>query len=340
LSNAIELTCLRGLSGDRAVLIGSAPAKALATASFADILDESTGRGYQRRLNAQHSLDFRRYIQRTGSTTIPLTFNLRHADGNQWRLDDIGSGLARLTIGAGAKALAQVDCQHRLGHLADLCVPLPFMIFLHLTEREEVEVFGVINGKAKGLSTSLLDFHQVTLCEDLARDRPEIYLALLLRNEPSSPWHRQLDLGGTSVSGMARRASLRTMQKALKRLVAPALKRADGDIDGASALALDFWKAVTTVLPAQWAAPRRHMLTKGVGVYALTQIAADLVSEMPKGVSSARQHFESSLFDFAPLFDWSTTGPLSGLGGESGVASAVALLRSARQRPTLRLAHG
>jgi hypothetical protein len=31
------------------------------------------------------------------------------------------------------------------------------MCFLGLTEREEMEVFNVINSKAKGLSTSLLD---------------------------------------------------------------------------------------------------------------------------------------------------------------------------------------
>ena len=51
--------------------------------------------------------------------------------------------------------MAQVDCQHRLGHLSDLPIMLPFMCFIGLTEREEMEVFNVINSKAKGLSTSL-----------------------------------------------------------------------------------------------------------------------------------------------------------------------------------------
>lgn len=340
-AEAIQLTCLRGMSGHRAVLTGSAPARALAAISFADVLDEDSGRGYQRRLNVQHSLDFRRYIQRPGSTTIPLTFNLRQSPAPRWQLAELGDQLVRLRIEPGARAFAQVDCQHRLGHLADLDLSLPFMIFLDLSEREEMEVFSVINGKAKGLSTSLLDFHQSALCDDLAHDRPEIYVALLLRNEPSSPWHRQLDLGGTSFSGMGRRASLRTMQKALKRFVSPALKQTGGNVDAAAGLALEYWKAVAAVLPVQWAAPRNHMLTKGVGVYALTQIAADMVAEIPPGsLSGARRFFESCLSDFAPSFDWSSAGPLRGLGGESGVASAVAMLRSWRQRPTLRLAHG
>ena len=53
---------------------------------FADVLDEASGRGYQRRLNSRHSLDFRRYVQEPGSTTIPLTFNLRGNDGDDWRI--------------------------------------------------------------------------------------------------------------------------------------------------------------------------------------------------------------------------------------------------------------
>lgn len=339
MSGHISLTCLKGMSGQRAVLIGSAPARTLAGISFPDVLDEDSGLGYQRRLNVQHSLDFRRYIQRPGSTTIPLTFNLREENA-RCAIDERGGDVVHLRVEAGMRALAQVDCQHRLGHLADLDIALPFMIFLYLTQREEMEVFGVINGKAKGLSTSLLDYHQAVLCDDLASDRPEIYVALLLRNEPSSPWHHQLDLGGNSFSGMGRRASLRTMQKALKRFVPAALERTGGDIDAAAALALDFWKAVAFVLQAEWTSPRRHMITKGIGVYALTQIAADLIRDMPPSAGPARRYFESRLSDFVPYIDWSSTGPLRGLGGEAGVSSAISILRAARQRASLRLVNG
>ena len=92
--------------------------------------------------------------------------------------------------------MAQVDCQHRLGHLGDLPIPLPFMCFIGLTEREEMEVFSVINGKAKGLSTSLLDYHAAQLAESLAQERPELFIALQLNSIEGSPWFRQLNLGG------------------------------------------------------------------------------------------------------------------------------------------------
>jgi DNA sulfur modification protein DndB len=66
------------------------------------------------------------------------------------------------------KALVQVDCQHRLGYLSDVDVSLPFMTFLGLDEREEMEIFSVINSKARGLSNSLLDYHEASLAGDLA----------------------------------------------------------------------------------------------------------------------------------------------------------------------------
>src|ERR1700712_3829263 len=117
----VVFECMRGRSLERSVLIGFAPARLLYISSFADVLDEVSGRGYQRRLNSRHSLDFRRYVKRPGSATIPLTFNLRGRDGDGWHVERDGSSVL-LRLDAGARPLAQVDCQHRLGHLSDLDV--------------------------------------------------------------------------------------------------------------------------------------------------------------------------------------------------------------------------
>jgi DNA sulfur modification protein DndB len=318
--------------------MGFAPARELCRLSFADVLDEDTGRGYQRRLNAHHSLDFRRYIQRKNSTTIPLTFNLRPRADSAWRVIDNDQRTATLELATGVgKLLSQVDCQHRLGHLSDLDTELPFMCFVGLSEREEMEIFSVINGKARGLSTSLLDFHDAQLAADLGRDRPELYVALFLKNEPTSPWFQQLDLGGASTSGMARRASLRTLQKAVKRFLTKTRLTRAGQADVAARAVLDFWSAVTVALPEQWAHPRKHLITKGIGVYALMDLAADLWSEAPAGVVPDKRYFAAALMDFAGEFDWTTDGPLKGLGGESGVKAAVAQLRAARRKSKLKV---
>jgi DNA sulfur modification protein DndB len=332
-----QIRCMTGRSAGRDVILGFAAASLLHRLSFADVLNEDTLRGYQRRLNSQHSLDFRRYIQLPASSTIPLTFNLRPERSNVWRLREAGAGCAILEVDPDdLKVLAQVDCQHRIGNLADSDLELPFMSFIGLTDREEMEIFNVINSKARGLSSSLLDFHDAQLTADLGADRPELYIALSLRHEPTSPWHRQLDLGG-STSGLARRASLRTIQKAVKRFLARTRVLDSESIDTASHIVLDFWTALVTVLPVQWSNPRKHLLTKGVGVYALMELAADLYGELKPGRVCDRKYFAAALSDFAIDFDWTTDGPLRGLGGEGGVKSAVEMVRAARRSSRLRI---
>lgn len=320
-----------GQSAGREVFLGFAPASALHALSFADVLDEETGCGYQRRPNLQHSLDFRHYIQRAGSTTIPLTFNARPRSDGGWRLLRLVHG-ARLTIHRDAgRVLARVDCQHRLGYLHDLDVSLPFMCFLGLTERDEMEIFSVINSKARGLSASLLDYHAAGLTTDLAAERPELYIALHLHNDDRSPWYRQLDLGGHSTSGLRRRASLRTMQKATKRFLAQTSLLRKVPVAAAAEVVLAFWAAVAQVLDEAWREPRKHLLTKGVGVYALMTLAGDLVLEAPNPSKLDRSHFVAGFADLLPQIDWTNNGSLKGLGGEAGVREAIGLLRTLRR---------
>lgn len=333
----IILDCQVGNSAARPVLLGFAPASLLYSLSFADVLNEDTGKGYQRRFNAKHSQDFRRYIREPAAATLPLTFNLRPDCDDRWRVAELERGRAQLIIEESAgKILAQVDCQHRLGYLGDLDISLPFMCFLGLDVSEEMEVFNIINSKAKGLSTSLLDFHDAQLSQDLAKERPEIFIALYLNSEASSPWHRQLDLGGSTTSGLQRRASLRTMQKAIKRFLAATRILDLHPTEHAAAVVLNYWQAVAEVLPDQWAKPRKHVLNKGVGVYALMDIAADIYGETRNRPASDPSLFANALLDFADQVDWSNEGPFKGLGGEGGVRIAVDYLRGARQAARLK----
>lgn len=332
-----SLVCQVGRSAQRQVLLGFARASLLHRISMPDVLDESTGQGYQRRFNSSHSLDFRRYIREPGSTTIPLTFNLRPRSDNAWRLVEDGHGLGRIEIDpAAGPVMAQVDCQHRLGHLADLDIELPFMCYLGLTMEEEMAVFTVINRKAKGLSRSLLDFHDARLCEDLANDRPELFIALCLSNDQASPWCGLLDVGGNKVSGMTRKASLRTLQKAVRRFLNRSAILKQRSVEEAARVVLDFWVAVSVAMRDDWAKPRGSLLAKGVGVYALMDIAADMWREKECGLT--RDLMIAQLSDLAADVDWSSDGPLKGLGGESGVAAAVAQLRAIRSRATIKAA--
>lgn len=341
-SERIVIDCLRGLSAHRPVLLGFASSDLLSRLSFPDILDEDSGRGYQRPFNERHSQDFRRYIKEADSATIPLTLNLRGASQEQWQVHDLPDGRARLEIGRDAgKIMAQVDCQHRLGHLGDLPISLPFMCFIGLTEREEMEIFSIINGKAKGLSTSLLDYHDAQLRDALAEERPELFIALQLNSLENSPWQKRLNLGGKTTSGLKRIVSLRMMQQAIYEFLKATKLASKEPIEQVVQIILDFWRAVAAVLPEQWADPRHHMLTKGVGVYALMRIAADIVLECRDvGRACDKRAFTTALGDFSDLIDWSTSGPLKGFGGQGGVKQAVEFIRDARKRARYKVING
>src|SRR5216683_1156689 len=110
LSKTIRITGQIGASANRKVFLGFAPASLLYNLSFADVLNEDTGRGYQRRFNPKHSLDFRMYIQQRDSSTIPLTFNLRPRSDGAWKIQKTTALAAVLEITEGAgKVLTQVD---------------------------------------------------------------------------------------------------------------------------------------------------------------------------------------------------------------------------------------
>ena len=341
MKNISGQTILKGISGNcgsRQVLLGFAPAHLLFFLSKSDILDESTGKGYQRRFNDKHSLDFRKYIQKKDSTTIPLTFNLRPSKDDVWKFTSKKDGTASLKVKSGIKALYQVDCQHRLGHLSDLDAPLAYMIFIGLTAHEEMEIFKVINSKAKGLSTSLLDFHESKLISDLGKEKPELLLAIRLNDEEFSPWFKQLDLGGNRTSGMHRRASLRTMQKAIKRFLIATQVNLTLSNEEVFYIILNFWEAISVVLEKEWTNYRKHHLTKGIGVYMLMSIAADIYNEAKlKNIDCDKSYFSGVLSDFICDFDWSNTGPLKGLGGEAGVKEALKILRKLKSKSKLKV---
>jgi DGQHR domain-containing protein len=330
---------ITGFCGGREVFLGFATSAVLHQASFADVLDESSNTGYQRRFSPKHSVEFREYIQRPGNTTIPLTFNLRSGLSELWNLKRMRGGLARLTLNiAKGKPLAQVDCQHRLGYLGDVRVPLAFMTFIGLSVREETQIFNVINGKAKGLNPSLLDYHEIKLAENLEKERPELLIAYLLNSEEHSPWIKKLDLGGNPTVGMKRRASLRLMQEAVKRFLRSTKILREKSAVFASNVLIDFWQAIVLLLDTEWNDPRKHFLTKGIGVYSLTSLAADLYREASSANIEADLHyFVGELSQFAKQIDWSSDGPLKGLGGVSGADQAHELIRKVRMRARLKV---
>jgi DNA sulfur modification protein DndB len=326
----LEIEGQVGFCGHRKVFTGFASAGDLVRASFADVLDESTGRGYQRRMSREHSLEFKRYIQQAEATSIPLTFNLRESLADRWSLIEDSKVRLRLELARGP-ALTQVDGQHRLGFLQGSPIQFAFMAFLGLSEDQEMEVFRTINGKAKGLSSSLLDFTEAkSLGSDLAKVDPALYVALGLNSDPTSPWYGRLDLGGLRTVGTKRIASLRTMHQAAQRYFKEARVGDQVTAEVMLRYAIAYWKAVIITLPNQWKYQRHHLLTKGIGVYAMMSLAGCLVRES-RNEAITVDYFIAKLSDFIDQIDWSNHGPLEGFGGAKGADMAFKMILDVRK---------
>lgn len=319
---------LLGKCGHLDIFLGFASAQLLCEISIADTLNDETGTGYQRPYNRPHSLDFKRYITRQNSSTIPLVFNLRKEMKSQWQLKKGMGNQACLLLKKGSKSLVIVDGQHRLGELADVKLPLSFMAFIGLDLRSEMALFSIINSKAKGLSTSLTDFLQSKLVDDIAQEAPHLFIAKRLNEDPNSPWHRLIRYGGETTSGLKRRTSLRMMQKSIDRL----LKRSRGkkpiSTDNYYDIIYSFWNAVREVFPKEWKDHRHHLLTKGIGLYSLMLLLGDIVSrEAPEKLDE--HYFIKKLQPLTEKIDWDAKGMFAEAGGQKGALEVYEKLRKA-----------
>ena len=341
----LELPVFRAVCGQLPVVSGAAPAADLFQVSFADVLDEAKDEGYQRPIDPKHSREFRAsYIERPGATTIPLTFNLRGPDGEGWTLSSAnahGSGVLKIQRPSPGipPVLAQVDCQHRLGMMGDSNVPLTFQCFLGLSPTEEMSIFKVINAKAKGLSSSLFDYHTTKLTPDLASLQVDLYIAKMLNGDPESVCRGRVKLGGKATQGSTRRISLRGLQTATRLLLQRCPFGPSSEVSPVDQYQIvrDFWSAVATVWPSAWTQPRTHLLVKGVGVTALSMLAGEIITS----VLSRQQRANADTFVsfLSPLAgaDWSTTGTFKGLGGRHGASAAHQLLAARLFAPGIAL---
>jgi DGQHR domain-containing protein len=317
-----------GMCGAKEAFLGFAPAKILYKLSFADILNEETGEGYQRPRNKSHSLDFKKYIKSNGSSTIPLTFNLRKELYHAWKIHRGKNGSAILYIDKNKKCLSQVDCQHRLGELYSEDVSLAFMSFIGLDLRAEMAQFVIINSKAKGLSSSLTDYHESNLLIDVASEAPHLFLAKKLNEDPDSPWFKLIRYGGETTSGLKRRTSFRMMQKAIYRFLLQTKGINLGKIDDIYAIVRDYWKAAQMVFPHEWADHRHHLVTKGVGLHSLTRLLADIIMK-EKSQNYSVDFFKGRIGPLKDKIDWSSKGMFAHAGGQKGVQEVHLALRRA-----------
>jgi DGQHR domain-containing protein len=295
--------------------------------SFADILNEDTGLGYQRPKSASHSHNFLLYISKPGTSTIPLTFNLRPDLSNYWKIKNEISGRAELTIKLGVPCLAQVDCQHRLGEMKNSEINFAFMTYIGLDLRTEMALFNVINSKAKGLSSSLTDFHQTKLIEDLATEAPHLLIAKRLNEDNKSAWYKTVRYGGENNSGLMRRTSFRMLQSSLKKTLKKMMDSNITEIDYQYRLFNDYWNAVKKLFIKEWSDHRHNLLTKGIGLYSLMELLKDFISTNQIRILD-ENWFIHKLTPLVSRVDWSSNGMFSNVGGRKGAHEVYLILKA------------
>jgi len=326
----ISINGVFGKCGHLDVFLGIAPANILFSESKAEILNEETGIGYQRPHNRAHSLDFMRYIKQDGASTIPLVFNLRKSQKNSWNIRTIEGNSVCLEFVKGSRSLVLVDGQHRIGELSKIEIPLAFMAFVGLDIKKEMSLFSVINSKAKGLSTSLTDYLQSQLLDDVINEAPHIFIAKRLNEDPGSPWYKMIRYGGETTSGLKRRTSLRMMQKSVDRYLKRVKKGNSLDIEEQYFVILSFWNAVRNVFRYAWDNHRKHLLTKGLGLYSLMLLLGDLVIERNLNVLDETS-FMQCILPLKDRIDWSSKGMFSDAGGQKGASQVYEKLKKALQ---------
>ena len=187
-------------------------------------------------------------------------------------------------------------------------------------------LFNIINSRAKGLSSSLTDYHESNLLSNLAKEAPHLYIARRLNEDMASPWYRLIRYGGESTSGLKRRTSLRMMQQAIHKFLKNTEDIEIGDILDKYRLVCDYWQAVRIVFPEAWDSHRHHLLTKGVGLYSLMYLLGDIVREQ-RALSLDVNAFTRVLMPLRSTVDWSSCGMFAKAGGQKGAIEVYRTLR-------------
>jgi DGQHR domain-containing protein len=258
------------------------------------------------------------------ATAPPLLFSLR----GQYRYVPDGSGYGTLYIPKEPSAMARLDGQHRMEATQDFEEELTFQIYHGLGKEEEISTFTIINDNQKGLTKSLVAKHRATLLGAALEERePHLAIAKKLNDDPDSVWHKKIDMGGEKLKtqGTKRSVTLQTMQTAVQTLISNSRTKSVPFKDKYEAVK-NYWAAVIATFPDAWKDPRKHLLTKGIGVHSVCGVGRDLLGESFADSDTSRKAFEKRL---EPLkgFDWGNkTSPFAYFSGQKGVGAATDLV--------------
>ncbi len=318
MSSPIEIPAVRHYQKGRTCYTGHMSAEDSARLTFADSYSPTPAPerlGYQRPPDERRAKSFGAYLRddEAGFMT-PLLLNAR--GGIEFVEATQGSNLGHLRV-AGEQCIAKIDGQHRgIGaeqHLGEPGYPIPFMLFDDLDTRLEQELFIAINREQKKVSMSHVHF--------VGREGDELAeLVIRLESDPESPWYHRVNLIGAR--GTGRPTSLQSLRSGLEDLLDSGRIKAL-TLDERYEIAKAYWQVVAEVWPEAWKNPRGNLLTKSIGMIALSQLGRDILPQSLNGRGSPPAQIldrskVAEVLGRASHVDWSSSGDFEGIAGRGG----------------------
>ena len=326
-SNNIDTRCYRG----------DAYLAYLALISQADVFDQITNpEGLQRDLYPKHANEVYDYVRREKDTDRPRAFpevvlNIR--DKSVVQIEELESvnddcpkqyririDISKMQSAKENKVfISRVDGNHRLYHAAGderrepLLVAVPFQLHIGLSREKERSLFFDINANQKGLNTSHLQITQSKLTpeEQEIKNHLDRWIAKKLANDPESPWHGQIHLGGSKkgsrAQGLTRLVNFVTLETGVNKTLTKSQYIRDlTDPQAQYVLIRSYWKAVKLVFAEEWAYPKDYLLLKNIGVLSLSLLGGTIIDRcVPRGKIGV-EDMAFYLRQARSRFDWSS----------------------------------
>lgn len=277
--------------------------------------------GYQRLPNPRRAKDFARYLKDMDSGFMtPILLNSRHPVN--FRPFPGQSNVGELRFSPNQR-LAKIDGQHRgMGveeFLGEPEFPVPFMLFDQLGSEQEQQLFVDINREQKRVSMSHVLF--------IASEDPFTTIALKLNDDDRSPWHHRLNVIGAAGTGKS--VTLQGLKESLELLLSNGRVK-QLDEEGKYAVARNFWDVAAETWPEAWKFPKKHLLSKAVGLLGLSKSGAYLLADCLTGSDDPEMAIDvgrlRKLLGHAKTVNWASDGEFAGLGGRGGADRVSDLL--------------
>jgi DGQHR domain-containing protein len=305
----------------------------LARISRADIYDQiENPTGTQRDLNPKHAREAYEYVKTHDLAFWPEVF-LCARDKKVASFSSIqeipNTGILRINLNRlnnnNEIVISRVDGNHRL-HFADgsyedyppIDKEVSFCLAYDLSLEEEIVLFRDINDNQRRMNTSHLDNIEARLtpAEQLKLKEPEIYIARNLGLEEDSPLYQRIYSGGKKIHGQD--IPLRSLSLGIRYMLnRPTKLRALRDADAQYKVIKNYFEAVKKWQPLAWQEPRKYIVLRGAGLWAICLIGADVIDRvLKKGTFTDEAMYE--ILTSGRNWDWSNKGNFQGYSGAGG----------------------